>query len=115
MDEKNAIDNKTAIKTGGKIRISLVIAERRYDFRIKPEEEEVCRRAAKMIRTKVLAIKEKSVNANRDAQDILSIATLQFVIELLNEKEQNNGKSIQKEISELNADIENYLQLHEKK
>jgi cell division protein ZapA (FtsZ GTPase activity inhibitor) len=115
MSEKNAIDNKTDITNSSKIRISLVIAERKYDFRIRAEEEEVCRKAAKMIRNKVLKIKEKSVNANRDAQDVLSIATLQFVIELLNEKEQNNGQSIHKELSEINADIENYLQLHEKK
>ena len=113
MAEASAIDNKTNARNNGKIRISLVIAERKYDFRIKPEEEEACRKAAKMIRNKVLAIKEKSVNANRDAQDILSIATLQFVIELINEKEQNNAMSIQNKLSEITVDIENYLQLHE--
>lgn len=115
MAETDATDNKTSLKNSGKIRISLVIAERKYDFRIKPEEEETCRKAAKMIRNKVLMIKDKSGNVNRDAQDILSIATLQFVIELVNEREQNNATTIHNKLSEIDAEIESFLRLHEKK
>jgi cell division protein ZapA len=115
MVETNVISNKTTVARNDKIKIHLLIAERSYPFRIKPEEEETYRMAAKRIKEKVLKIKEK-VNANKDAQDILSIAILQFVKELIHKQEQHKLQPIHNEqLSRMNGDLEYYLHLHERK
>lgn len=115
MNETNETDNQIMAVKNDKIRIKLIIADRTYPFVIKPEHEEIYRLSAKKIKEKVLKIKEK-VNASKDAQDILAIATLQFVVELINEQEQNKVQPIHDELLQnVNADLEDYLQLHESK
>ena len=96
-----------------KIRIKINIAERVYSFRIKREEEEGIRKAAKQIKEKVMYYRQKYVD--RDAQDALSMATLQFVLKLLDITEKNNVQTIQNELGDFNLDLESYLKLHEKK
>ena len=111
----SVIENKTIAAKSDKLKIHLLIAERSYPFRIKREEEETYRMAAKRIKEKVLKIKEK-ISANKDAQDVLSIAILQFVKELIHEQEQNKLQPIHNEVlREINTDLEDYLQLHENK
>jgi cell division protein ZapA len=113
MGEEIESKNIETARNDEKIKVNLSIAERVYPFRIKPADEEKVRKAARMIKEKVMYFKQKYVN--RDAQDALAMATLQFVLKLIDAEEKNNGKTIKDELDDLCADIENYLQIHEKK
>jgi cell division protein ZapA len=112
MNESNERSSASA-KNIDKIRIKISIAERVYPFRIKREEEEGIRKAAKLIKEKVMYYRQKYVD--RDAQDALSMATLQFVLKLIDVTENANLQAIQDELGDLNIEFENYLKLHEKK
>ena len=95
------IENKTTAtaRSDEKIKVNLSIAERVYPFRIKPADEEKVRKAAKMIKDKVLYFKQKYVK--QDAQDALSMATLQFVLKLIDVEEKNSGTTIKDELDDL--------------
>jgi cell division protein ZapA len=110
MNDKTKNDNTTIAKTD-KIRINLNIAERVYPLKIKREEEENIRKAAKLINEKIEYYKTKY--EKRDIQDALSMVTLQFVLKLFVVTEDID--TVQNELSDLNVNIDNYLQIREKK
>lgn len=61
--------------------ISVKIAERKFRLKVKPEEEERVRKAAKLIDEK---IKDYSHSyAYKDMQDLLSMVVLQFAVKSL--------------------------------
>ncbi|MDR1984444.1 MAG: cell division protein ZapA [Prevotellaceae bacterium] len=113
MDGETIENNKTTIEGSDKISIKLHIAERVYSFKIKREDEEKIRKATKLIKEKVMYYRQRY--ENRDAQDALSMATLQFVLRMIELTENDNKQAINDELCDLNAEIENYLQIHEKK
>ncbi len=61
--------------------IRVNVADRYYPLRINRDEEERIRKAAKMINEKVLQYKQHY--SDKDLQDFLGMAALQFVIKLL--------------------------------
>lgn len=63
-----------------KLSIRVNIADRYYPLKIEREDEEKIRKAAKMINDKVFQYKTKY--ADKDIQDFLAMAALQFVIKL---------------------------------
>ena len=63
------------------ININLQIAGRFYPLRIKPEEEEVVRRAAKKVNEKVNELQEQY--AAKDKQDYLAMCALMNEVEVL--------------------------------
>ena len=67
------------------ININLLIAGRSYPLKIKPEEEEIVRRAAKRVNEKVQEFQEQY--AAKDKQDYLAMCALMSVVEVLAGKE----------------------------
>jgi len=64
-----------------KLAIKVQIAERFYPLKIDSSEEEKIRKAARMINEKLLQYKQRY--NDKDSQDFLAMAALQFVIKLL--------------------------------
>ncbi|GAJ21014.1 unnamed protein product, partial [marine sediment metagenome] len=61
-----------------KLSIRVNVADRYYPLKIDRRDEEKIRRAAKMINEKVLKYKQKY--SDKDVQDFLAMAALQYVI-----------------------------------
>ena len=67
------------------ININLLIAGRSYPLKIKPQEEELVRRAAKRVNEKVQEFQEQY--AAKDKQDYLAMCALMCEVEVLAGKE----------------------------
>ena len=96
-----------------KLSIRLNLADRYYPLKIDPNDEEKIRKAAKLINEKILQYKQRY--ANKDTQDFLAMAALQFVIKYLEMDEQENSKAITDELEALNEELDNYLEKEEYK
>ncbi|MDR0660571.1 MAG: cell division protein ZapA [Prevotellaceae bacterium] len=92
---------------GSKLSIKVNIADRYYPLRIVRKDEEKIRSAAKRINEKVLYYKQRY--ADRDVQDALSMATLQFVIKLLELEEERTTPPIVEELNRLDKELGDYL------
>jgi cell division protein ZapA len=64
-----------------KLSINVNVAERLYPLKIDRDDEEKIRRAAKLINDKVILYKQRY--SDKDVQDYLAMAALQFVIKLI--------------------------------
>ncbi|MCK9561202.1 MAG: cell division protein ZapA [Bacteroidales bacterium] len=94
-----------------KLAIKLKVLERTYPLRIEWNEEEKLREAAKRINDLVLRFKEHY--ADKDNQDLLTMACLQFaskVLDLETKQEQNN---VEKHIDALCEDLDEFLKLNQ--
>ena len=80
----------------GEISIKINIADRIYPLRISMEEEEIIRRAAKLINDRIKEFQENY--AVKDKQDLLSMAVLHYATATL--KAENSAKDVDKEVSE---------------
>ncbi len=87
--------------------IKVQIAERFYPLKIKQRDEEKIRKAARLINEKVLQYKQRYTD--KDAQDFVAMAALQFVINLLDCEQQQNVVSLEKELVDLNSELEELL------
>ncbi len=85
--------------------ISVKIAERVYRMKIKPEEEEGIRKAAKLINEKVKDY--SNTYAYSDYQDLLSMVALQFAVRYV--KTGDDVDTIDDDIGERLMKINNYL------
>jgi cell division protein ZapA len=90
-----------------KLSIKVQIAERFYPLKIDRRDEEKIRKAAKVINDKVLQYKQRYVD--KDTQDFLAMAALQFVIKLQDCEETQNVVSLKEELNELNNELESLL------
>ncbi len=90
-----------------KLSIRINIIDRYYPLKIDSRDEEKIRKAGKIINDKVLQYKQKY--ADKDAQDFLAMAALQYVTKLIELEEQENPSSLLDSIKELNEEIEVYL------
>lgn len=89
-----------------KLSIKVNLAERYYPLKIDREDEEKIRRAARLINEKVLQYKQKY--ADKDTQDFLAMAALQFVIKVMETEDQGISSQFEdkvKEISDLAGDF----------
>jgi cell division protein ZapA (FtsZ GTPase activity inhibitor) len=75
-----------------KLSIRVNIADRYYPLKIEREDEEKIRKAAKMINDKVFQYKTKY--ADKDIQDFLAMAALQFVIRLTEMEDKSEGSDL---------------------
>lgn len=111
MNEQNKIAENEAMLNSelddSKLSIKVNIADRYYPLRIVRKDEEKIRSAAKRINEKVLYYKQRY--ADRDVQDALSMATLQFVIRLLELEENKTTPPIVDEINRLDKELGDYL------
>ena len=91
----------------GKLSIKVNIAERYYPLKIERVDEEKIRKAARTINEKVLLYKQKYID--KDTQDFLAMAALQFVIKLMEDEELKVTSDFEESLTELNLEIESFL------
>ncbi len=87
--------------------IHITIAERTYPLKIALNDEEKIRAAAKIINEKVYLYRKKYVN--RDTQDALSMALLQFVIRLIEAEQKEESGQILEELNSIDKSLDQYL------
>ena len=87
--------------------IKVQVAERFYPLKIKRQDEEKIRKAARLINDKVLQYKQRYTD--KDTQDFMAMAALQFVINLLDCEQQQNVVSLEKELGVLSSELDELL------
>ena len=87
--------------------IKVQIAERFYPLKIKRKDEEKIRKAARLINDRVLQYKQRYTD--KDTQDFIAMAALQFVINLLDCEQQQNVVSLEKELVDLSSELDELL------
>jgi len=90
-----------------KLSIKVNLAERYYPLKIDRGDEEKIRRAAKMINEKVLQYKQKY--ADKDTQDFMAMAALQFVIKIIESEEGKDVVPFEQKVNDVITEIKNYL------
>ena len=88
--------------------IKVQIAERFYPLKIKRQDEEKIRKAARLINDKVLQYKQRYTD--KDTQDFMAMAALQFVINLLDCEQEQNVVSLKEELNDLSAELDRILE-----
>ena len=86
-----------------KLSIKINIADRYYPLKIDRKDEEKIRKAARSINEKVLQYKQKY--SDKDSQDFLAMAALQFMIKVIDGEGIKGDSEIQKKIRELNEEL----------
>ena len=81
--------------------IKVQIAERFYPLKIKRQDEEKIRKASNLINDKVLQYKQRYTD--KDTQDFMAMAALQFVINLIDCEQQQNVVSLEEELGDLSS------------
>ncbi len=90
-----------------KLSIRINLADRYYPLKIEAKDEERIRRAAKLINEKILQYRQRYVD--KDNQDFLAMAALQFVIKYLEIEENADNQPIMEDLKELNEELEAYF------
>jgi cell division protein ZapA (FtsZ GTPase activity inhibitor) len=90
-----------------KLSIRVNVADRYYPLKVEREDEEKVRRAARMINERVLQYKQKYTD--KDVQDFLAMAALQYVIKLIEEEEKLTSDYLPGALKELTQKIETVL------
>jgi cell division protein ZapA (FtsZ GTPase activity inhibitor) len=90
-----------------KLSIRVNIIDRYYPLKIDNKDEEKIRKAGKIINEKVLQYKQKY--SDKDIQDFLAMAALQYVTRLIELEENADPASLVKGLNELNEELEIYL------
>lgn len=91
-----------------KLSIKVNLVDRYYPLKIDSKDEERIRRAAKMINERVLQYKQRY--NDKDTQDFIAMAALQFAIKNTELEEQLTDNSQLDRLSEITNDLENYLE-----
>ncbi len=90
-----------------KLSIRVNVADRYYPLKVEREDEEKIRRAARMINEKVLQYKQRYTD--KDVQDFLAMAALQYVIKLIDEEEKLSNDYLPGALNELTQKIDTVL------
>jgi cell division protein ZapA (FtsZ GTPase activity inhibitor) len=91
-----------------KLSIKVNVADRYYPLKVERENEEKIRKAARMINEKVLQYKQRY--SDKDVQDFLAMASLQYVIKLTEEEEKQRNDQFPDAIKELIKKIDTVLE-----
>ena len=91
-----------------KFSIKVNVADRYYPLKIERSDEEKIRKAAKMINDKVLQYKQRYTD--KDVQDFLAMAALQFVIKLIECEGKFDNAAVTEELSELDEWLGSYIE-----
>lgn len=91
-------DNKENV-----ININVIIADRPYPLKIRKDEEEEVRKAAKAINEKVMQFQQ--VYAAKDKQDYLAMCALMYAVQNIENQRsaKNNVSGIENDIAQLEA------------
>ena len=90
-----------------KLSIRVNIIDRFYPLKIDRKDEEKIRKAGKIINEKVLQYKQKY--SDKDVQDFLAMAALQYVTRLIEMEENEDLSPLLEGIKEINEELEVYL------
>jgi len=90
-----------------KLSIKVNVADRYYPLKIERRDEEKIRKAARLINEKVLQYKQRYVD--KDAQDFMAMAALQFVTRIMEMEEKLDDSTLGKQLQDLNEELEEYL------
>ena len=90
-----------------KLSIRINVADRYYPLKIERKNEEKIRKATRLINEKVLQYKQRY--QDKDAQDFLAMAALQFVTRLIEMEERNDMLPLEQKLQDLNEELEEYL------
>ena len=90
-----------------KLSINVKVAERSYPLRVDREDEERIRQAAKLINDKILQYKQKY--SDKDVQDFLAMAALQYVIKALELENNQDISPVIDALSALDSKLNNIL------
>ena len=90
-----------------KLSIKVNLAERYYPLKIDRDDEEKIRSAARLINEKVLQYKQKY--ADKDTQDFLAMAALQFVIKVLETEDQMEMTPFEVKVKEVSDRMDKVL------
>ena len=90
-----------------KLSIRINIADRYYPLKIDRNDEEKIRKAARSINEKVLQYKQKY--SDKDTQDFLAMAALQFVIKVMDGEGNNEDTGLNEKIRELTDELDSVL------
>lgn len=88
---------------GDKLSIRVNVADRYYPLKVNREDEEDIRRAARIINEKVIQYKQRYTD--KDTQDFLAMASLQFVNQLISLQQESSDEVMTEKIGELNQMI----------
>lgn len=91
-----------------KLSIKVNVADRYYPLKIDRKDEEKIRTAARMINEKVLQYKQRY--ADKDTQDFLAMAALQYVIKYIEDEKQKDILPVINDLNSLNEELSDYLQ-----
>jgi cell division protein ZapA (FtsZ GTPase activity inhibitor) len=94
-----------------KLSIRVNVADRYYPLKVERENEEKIRKAARMINEKVLQYKQKYTD--KDVQDFLAMAALQYVIKLTEEEEKIENDYLPDALKELIQKVDSVLETKE--
>jgi cell division protein ZapA (FtsZ GTPase activity inhibitor) len=95
-----------------KLSIRVNVADRYYPLKVERDNEEKIRRAARLINEKVLQYKQRY--SDKDVQDFLAMAALQFVIKLSEEEEELSSSYLPDTLKELVQKIDAVLESEKK-
>ena len=90
-----------------KLSIRVNIADRYYPLKIEGEDEEKIRKAAKLINDKVFQYKTKY--ADKDIQDFMAMAALQFVIRLIEMEEKTEEVNLIEKLHKLDETLDELI------
>ncbi|MGQ8335291.1 cell division protein ZapA [Sunxiuqinia sp. A32] len=94
-----------------KLSITIKIDGRVYPLKIDREQEEIYRKAAKMLNEIILQYRKKY--ANHDSQDFLAMTAFQFVVKNLEMEEKADDSPFIEEIKQLDEELTDYLSLND--
>ena len=90
-----------------KLSIKVNVADRYYPLKIERRDEEKIRKAARLINEKVIQYKQRYLD--KDAQDFLAMAALQFVTRIIEMEEKIDVSPLEQKMQDLNEELEEYL------
>ncbi len=93
----------------GEISIKINIADRVYPLKINMEEEEIVRRAAKLINDRIKELQDKY--AVKDKQDLLSMCVLHYATATLNaeKKASNADTDVADKVDQLDSVLKDFF------
>jgi len=93
----------------GEISIKITISDRIYPLKVNVEEEEIVRRAAKIINERIKEYQENY--AVRDKQDLLSMAVLHYATAVLRTeyKAQHQDTAVADKVEQLNTLLDGFF------
>jgi len=94
------MDNKLSIKVN--------VADRTYPLNIDRKQEEVIRKAAKMINEKVMQYKQRY--KDKDTQDFLVMASLQYVIKVIELENKTDVAPVYNELKAMERELSEFLE-----